>query len=159
MRRNVQTLLMLLLHLILLGDGFRRACIRQKLKVPAVLSRGFKRCSPSFEISSQSKSRSEEYSVDTLPVVEDFDDLDLGLVSPTYRSGFVSIIGNANVGKSSLLKSLIPGVALSAISSKPQTTQHSIDGIVSGNDFQLIFTDTPGSSSFDSLYSFIQPIV
>lgn len=61
----------------------------------------------------------------------------------THKSGFVSIIGCPNVGKSTLLNALV-GERLSIITSKAQTTRHRIMGIVSGNDYQIVFSDTPG---------------
>ena len=61
----------------------------------------------------------------------------------THKSGFVNIIGNPNVGKSTLLNELV-GEKLSIITSKAQTTRHRILGIVNGDNFQIIFSDTPG---------------
>ena len=60
-----------------------------------------------------------------------------------HKSGFINIIGSPNVGKSTLMNNLI-GEKLSIITSKAQTTRHRILGIVNGNNFQLIFSDTPG---------------
>lgn len=60
-----------------------------------------------------------------------------------HKSGFVNIIGNPNVGKSTLMNALV-GERLSIITSKAQTTRHRIMGIVNGDDFQIIYTDTPG---------------
>ena len=60
-----------------------------------------------------------------------------------HKSGFINIIGNPNVGKSTLMNCLV-GEKLSIITSKAQTTRHRILGIVNGDDFQLIFSDTPG---------------
>ena len=60
-----------------------------------------------------------------------------------HKAGFVNIIGNPNVGKSSLMNALV-GERLSIITSKAQTTRHRIMGIVNGEDFQIIYTDTPG---------------
>ena len=60
-----------------------------------------------------------------------------------HKSGFVNIIGNPNVGKSTLLNALV-GEKLSIITSKAQTTRHRIMGIVSGEDFQIVYSDTPG---------------
>lgn len=63
--------------------------------------------------------------------------------SNPHKSGFVSIIGCPNVGKSTLLNALV-GERLSIITSKAQTTRHRIMGIVSGDDYQIVFSDTPG---------------
>ena len=60
-----------------------------------------------------------------------------------HKSGFVNIIGNPNVGKSTLMNALV-GERLSIITSKAQTTRHRIMGIVSGDDFQIVYSDTPG---------------
>jgi GTP-binding protein Era len=60
-----------------------------------------------------------------------------------HRSGFVNILGSPNVGKSTLMNALT-GIKLSIITSKVQTTRHRIMGIVNGEDFQIIYTDTPG---------------
>jgi len=60
-----------------------------------------------------------------------------------HKSGFVNIIGNPNVGKSTLMNSLV-GDKLSIITSKAQTTRHRIMGIVNGPDFQIVYSDTPG---------------
>jgi len=60
-----------------------------------------------------------------------------------HKSGFVNIIGNPNVGKSTLMNALV-GEKLSIITAKAQTTRHRIMGIVNGEDFQIIFSDTPG---------------
>ena len=61
----------------------------------------------------------------------------------THKSGFVNIIGNPNVGKSTLMNALV-GEQLSIITSKAQTTRHRIMGIVNGEDFQIVYSDTPG---------------
>ena len=60
-----------------------------------------------------------------------------------HRSGFVNIVGNPNVGKSTLMNALV-GERLSIITSKAQTTRHRIMGIVNGDDFQMVYSDTPG---------------
>ena len=60
-----------------------------------------------------------------------------------HRSGFVNILGKPNVGKSTIMNALV-GERLSIITSKAQTTRHRIMGIVNGDDFQIIYSDTPG---------------
>ena len=60
-----------------------------------------------------------------------------------HKSGFVNIIGSPNVGKSTLMNRLV-GEKVSIITSKAQTTRHRIMGIVSGEDFQIVYSDTPG---------------
>jgi len=61
----------------------------------------------------------------------------------SHRSGFVNIIGSPNVGKSTLMNALV-GARLSIITSKAQTTRHRIFGIVNGEDYQIVYSDTPG---------------
>jgi GTP-binding protein Era len=60
-----------------------------------------------------------------------------------HKAGFVNIIGNPNVGKSTIMNALV-GEKLSIITKKMQTTRHRIKGIVSGEDFQIVYSDTPG---------------
>jgi len=60
-----------------------------------------------------------------------------------HKAGFVNIIGNPNVGKSTIMNALV-GEKISIITSKMQTTRHRIKGIVSGDDFQIVYSDTPG---------------
>ncbi len=60
-----------------------------------------------------------------------------------HRAGFVNIIGNPNVGKSTIMNALV-GEKLSIITSKAQTTRHRIIGIVNADDFQIVYSDTPG---------------
>ena len=60
-----------------------------------------------------------------------------------HKAGFVNIIGSPNVGKSTLMNNLV-GERLSIITSKAQTTRHRILGIVNGDDFQIVYSDTPG---------------
>lgn len=60
-----------------------------------------------------------------------------------HRAGFVNIIGNPNVGKSTLMNQLV-GERLSIITSKAQTTRHRISGIVNHEDYQIVYSDTPG---------------
>jgi len=60
-----------------------------------------------------------------------------------HKAGYVNIIGNPNVGKSTLMNAFV-GERLSIITSKAQTTRHRILGIVNGEDFQVLFSDTPG---------------
>ena len=59
------------------------------------------------------------------------------------KAGFVNIIGNPNVGKSTLMNALV-GEKLSIVTAKAQTTRHRIMGIVNGEDYQIVFSDTPG---------------
>lgn len=61
----------------------------------------------------------------------------------TFKSGFISIVGRPNVGKSSLMNKLV-GENLSIITAKAQTTRHRIMGILNGEDFQIVYSDTPG---------------
>lgn len=61
----------------------------------------------------------------------------------TFKSGFVSIVGKPNVGKSSLMNKLM-GESLSIVTPKAQTTRHRIMGILNGEDFQIVYSDTPG---------------
>ena len=60
-----------------------------------------------------------------------------------FKSGFVSIVGKPNVGKSSLMNKLV-GENLSIITAKAQTTRHRIMGILNGDDYQIVYSDTPG---------------
>ena len=60
-----------------------------------------------------------------------------------HKAGFVNIVGNPNVGKSTLMNALV-GEKISIITSKAQTTRHRIMGIVNGDDFQIVYSDTPG---------------
>lgn len=61
----------------------------------------------------------------------------------THKSGFVNIVGSPNVGKSTLMNQLV-GEKLSIVTSKAQTTRHRILGIVNDDDYQIVFSDTPG---------------
>jgi len=60
-----------------------------------------------------------------------------------HKSGFVNIIGNPNVGKSTLMNAMV-GEKLCIVTAKAQTTRHRIMGIVNGEDFQIVYSDTPG---------------
>jgi GTPase len=60
-----------------------------------------------------------------------------------HKAGFVNIVGNPNAGKSTLMNALV-GERISIITSKAQTTRHRIMGIVNGEDFQVVYSDTPG---------------
>lgn len=64
-------------------------------------------------------------------------------VAPLHKSGFVNIVGNPNVGKSTLMNDLV-GERISIITSKAQTTRHRILGIVNRPEYQIVFSDTPG---------------
>jgi GTP-binding protein Era len=65
------------------------------------------------------------------------------MAEASFKSGFVSIVGKPNVGKSSLMNKLM-GENLSIITAKAQTTRHRIMGILNGDDFQIVYSDTPG---------------
>lgn len=76
-----------------------------------------------------------------------------------FKSGFVTIIGKANVGKSTLLNSLV-NQKVSITSPKPQTTRNKINGIVTTKDYQIVFTDTPGiHKSKNKLDSFMDEAI
>lgn len=60
-----------------------------------------------------------------------------------HKAGFVNIIGNPNVGKSTLMNALV-GERLSIVTAKAQTTRHRVMGIVNGEDYQIVYSDTPG---------------
>ena len=60
-----------------------------------------------------------------------------------HRAGYVAILGNPNVGKSTLMNAMME-TTLSIITAKAQTTRHRILGIVNGDDFQMVLSDTPG---------------
>src|ERR1041384_1923592 len=64
-------------------------------------------------------------------------------MSVPFKSGFVSIVGKPNVGKSTLMNRLM-GEQLSIISPKAQTTRHRIMGILNSEDYQIVYSDTPG---------------
>ena len=64
-------------------------------------------------------------------------------VTDQHHSGFVAIVGRANVGKSTLMNALI-GQKLSIVSPKPHTTRHKLLGVLNGDDFQVALLDTPG---------------
>lgn len=65
------------------------------------------------------------------------------LTKEGHRSGFVNIIGRPNVGKSTLMNALV-GERMSIITNKPQTTRHRLVGILNHDDYQIVFSDTPG---------------
>lgn len=64
-------------------------------------------------------------------------------MTPNHKAGFVNIVGNPNVGKSTLMNDLV-GERMSIITSKAQTTRHRITGIVNTPEYQIVFSDTPG---------------
>ena len=65
------------------------------------------------------------------------------MTNATFKSGFVSIIGRPNVGKSTFLNKVL-GKKIAIMSDKPQTTRNKIQGVITDNDSQTIFIDTPG---------------
>src|SRR6188768_475686 len=80
--------------------------------------------------------------------------------APTFKSGFVSIIGKPNVGKSSLMNKLM-GENISIITPKAQTTRHRIMGMLNGDDYQIVYSDTPGIlepkySLHDAMMSYVK---
>ena len=81
-------------------------------------------------------------------------------INPKHKAGFVNIVGNPNVGKSTLMNALV-GERISIITSKAQTTRHRIMGIVNTEDMQIVFSDTPGvlkpvSKLHESMLAFSQ---
>ncbi|MDE5662574.1 MAG: GTPase Era [Muribaculaceae bacterium] len=68
---------------------------------------------------------------------------ELNTVNPAHRAGFVNIVGNPNVGKSTLMNDLV-GERISIITNKAQTTRHRIMGIVNTPEYQIVYSDTPG---------------
>ena len=80
-----------------------------------------------------------------IPVAMDAAPVDTSAYLDTadHRAGFVSIVGKPNVGKSTLMNAIL-GTRLSIITSKAQTTRHRIMGIMNGDDYQIVYSDTPG---------------
>ena len=66
-----------------------------------------------------------------------------GSTTPAFRSGIVAVVGRPNVGKSTLVNALV-GEKISIVSDKPQTTRSAIHGVMNGDGYQVVFTDTPG---------------
>lgn len=83
-----------------------------------------------------------EVKENTTPALTPADEKNLPEV-PAHRSGFVNIVGNPNVGKSTLMNDLV-GERISIITQKAQTTRHRIMGIVNTPEYQIVFSDTPG---------------
>lgn len=99
----------------------------------------------------QSKTMNENKNVnpaeETGAEIKSIDEILGGMTSPNvkegHKAGFVNIVGNPNVGKSTLMNDLV-GERVSIITSKAQTTRHRIMGIVNTPDYQIVFSDTPG---------------
>jgi GTPase len=85
----------------------------------------------------------KEFRENTSPFLPIFALIFRGLKHMSHKAGFVNIIGNPNVGKSTIMNAMV-GERLSIITSKMQTTRHRIKGIVNGEDFQIVYSDTPG---------------
>ena len=119
-----------------------------KLKLKRMVSKSMERSSIVTPANKATTSISSEKKIpqkrkrDVIP--DDRIDDELGeQVGKDFRSGFVSIIGNPNVGKSTLMNGIL-GEALCIVSPKPQTTRHRILGVLTTEDHQLVFSDTPG---------------
>lgn len=80
---------------------------------------------------------------DKIVLLQPFYDIKMNNENSEHRAGFVNLIGNPNVGKSTLMNQLV-GERLSIITAKAQTTRHRIKGIVDGENFQIIYSDLPG---------------
>ena len=78
-----------------------------------------------------------------------------------FKCGFVTILGKPNVGKSTLLNKLV-GQKVSIVSPKPQTTRNVVTGILNGQDYQVVFLDTPGihkvKNSLDQLKNHLKAL-
>lgn len=85
----------------------------------------------------------EKYNTNVFFDNDNDDDGGFSEAGPDHKSGYVALIGLPNVGKSTLLNSIV-GQKLAIVTQKAQTTRHRIRGLVSGDNFQMVFFDTPG---------------
>ena len=122
------------------NNNNRKNSTRTTLKpiIPRVVRPNFIKESEWESIVIPVKSTDDSESLDMIS-----EDEKLGYQDGDFKSGFVSILGNPNVGKSTLINALL-GESLCIVSPKPQTTRHRILGVLTEKNYQLVFSDTPG---------------